>query len=262
MVAYTSIVLTLEQFKIAVADLGGRYSAPKVSKASVDLANILDDSSRRKRKERFSTPTKKPQAKSTPAKSTPRRNKRGGDDVETSAVETETTDVEQSGKKRRRAATRARKVSSSTEEDSTLVATPKSSQKRVRRPSKKEKAANNLFKGMNFLITRGTKPPAADDDKLWNETEDDDEEEEEDEDEDTIRADDEPKMSKSLLTKLVTEHGGRILSSFPCGKYEPTPQQVVVLSDRHCQTMTYLLGVAYKFPLVHFKWAQESVAAG
>ena len=54
----------------------------------------------------------------------------------------------------------------------------------------------------------------------------------------------EPKFNKSELRKKIQENGGQVLSKFP-GEKEKIPEHVVVISDRMCRTMTYLLSVAY-----------------
>ena len=56
----------------------------------------------------------------------------------------------------------------------------------------------------------------------------------------------EPKFNKSELRKKIQENGGQVLSKFP-GEKEKIPEHVVVISDRMCRTMTYLLSIGKVF---------------
>ena len=56
----------------------------------------------------------------------------------------------------------------------------------------------------------------------------------------------EPKFNKSELRKKIQENGGQVLSKFP-GEKEKIPEHVVVISDRMCRTMTYLLSIGKIF---------------
>ena len=50
-----------------------------------------------------------------------------------------------------------------------------------------------------------------------------------------------------------------MLSEFP-GAKSPVKAGLMVISDRQCSTMTYLLGVAYKFRLLSYLWITQCVA--
>ena len=50
-----------------------------------------------------------------------------------------------------------------------------------------------------------------------------------------------------------------MLSEFP-GAKSPVKAGLMVISDRQCSTMTYLLGVAYNFRLLSYLWITQCVA--
>jgi hypothetical protein len=67
-------------------------------------------------------------------------------------------------------------------------------------------------------------------------------------------------FSRGRLAQVVRSRGGIVLDEFP-GERKAVPSDVIVLSDRHCKTMTYLLAVAYGFPRVNFLWVRDCLKA-
>ena len=61
-------------------------------------------------------------------------------------------------------------------------------------------------------------------------------------------------MNRTTLKKKIQDHGGKVLDKFPSGDDEKIPNNIVILSDKACKTMTYLLGIAYGFPTINFVW--------
>ena len=70
----------------------------------------------------------------------------------------------------------------------------------------------------------------------------------------------EPKFNRKELVKKIEDNGGKVLKKFP-GEKEKIPENVVLLSDRKCQTMTYLLSIAYGFERVNFMWVHNCITA-
>ena len=103
----------------------------------------------------------------------------------------------------------------------------------------------------------GARPKEEPDSKVWEETS---EEEEEGGGED-LNASSTPRFSRSGLRSALESQGGSVLPSFPSGSSssEPVPSDLVVLSDDHCQTMSYLFAIAYGFPLVSYHWVHECI---
>ncbi len=155
-------------------------------------------------------------------------------------------------------------MSTTTDEEATLVASPSTSApSRPRRgrgsrtPAGRRGEKPPVFVGMTFLVTQGTRPQEEASSKMWTETED------EEEQEGDIKKSNEPRaFSKSGLRQMITENGGRVLSAFPDGANEPIPADVVIISDRTCQTMTYLLAIVYRYARVNYIWVHDSIHAG
>jgi hypothetical protein len=239
-VSYKMVHLTLEQVKKIKQDLG----EATIKNADVSLDNLLTG------KRRTRTPSKR----TTPAASkgsTPRssRGKRGGANVETSVAEEEELEAVPSKAKKQLAFKRGSKKSlpaSTTSEDEDV--------------KKTTKPRNKIFKGLTFLLTQGKNIPVEDkadaDDEpsgrnaMDSETEADD------------RADqlEVLVLNKTLLQTIIQTHGGHVLDSFP-GEKEKIPSHVIVISDRYCRTMTFLLAVAYGFERINFHWIHNCVAA-
>lgn len=108
-----------------------------------------------------------------------------------------------------------------------------------------------LFNGMHFLLTQGTRLDIENDDYLETETE-------EDSDHYQSLEEDCNRFSRSELRNLISENGGTVLDAFP-GSKEVIPKELIVLSDRACETMTFLLAVTYGFPRVNYLWVKDSV---
>ena len=168
----------------------------------------------------------------TPVKSTRKRNtKKSGENIETSAQD---DDSEIEPKKKSN--------DSTSEDDST---------KKYRRGRLPRKA---LFKNFVFLLTQGTK--ALEDDALEH-GESAMETETEDDEEDKLE---EVKFDRKLLKQKILDNGGKVLEKFP-GEKEKIPENVIVVSDRVCRTMTYLLSIAYGFERVNFMWIHNCITA-
>ncbi len=91
---------------------------------------------------------------------------------------------------------------------------------------------------------------------MESETEADDDEDEE-EPENNLST---PAFERSKLKQILAQHGGQVLGQFP-GDKDKIPENLIVLSDRSCRTMTYLLAIAYGFQRVNFLWVLNSVSA-
>jgi len=162
----------------------------------------------------------------TPIKTpTKKRAKKGGEHVETSAQsESDRSPTE-----------------NTSDEDKT---TPK----RTRLPRKP------LFKNLCFLLTQAKEKENVEKQDLGESAIDSETEDEEDENLE------EPKFNRNELKKKILENGGKVLPKFP-GEKEKIPEHVIVISDRMCRTMTYLLSVAYGFERVNFMWIQNCITA-
>lgn len=163
----------------------------------------------------------------TPVKtSTKKRAKKGGEHVETSA-HSESDQTSQ--------------MENTSDEDKT---TPK----RTRMPRKP------LFKNMCFLLTQAKEKENSVEHDLGESAMDSETEDEEGE------KLEEPKFDRNELKKKIEDNGGKVLTKFP-GEKEKIPEHVVVISDRMCRTMTYLLSIAYGFERVNFMWIYNCVTA-
>lgn len=69
----------------------------------------------------------------------------------------------------------------------------------------------------------------------------------------------EPKFDKSSLKQTILKHGGKVLDSFP-GVKEPIPNDLIILSDRSCRTMTYLLAITYGYRKISFQWIHDCIS--
>ena len=86
---------------------------------------------------------------------------------------------------------------------------------------------------------------------MESETEDDDEE---------VEKIEENKFNRKELVKKIENNGGKVLKKFP-GDKEKIPEHVILISDRMCETMTYLLSIAYGFERVNFMWIHNCTTA-
>ena len=93
---------------------------------------------------------------------------------------------------------------------------------------------------------------------MESETEDDDEE---------VEKIEENKFNRKELVKKIEDNGGKVLKKFPGDKEKISHiryhryQHVVLISDRMCGTMTYLLSIAYGFERVNFMWIHNCTTA-
>ena len=80
------------------------------------------------------------------------------------------------------------------------------------------------------------------------------------EDDDEVEKLEEKKFKKNELKQKIQDNGGKVLTKFP-GDKEKIPEHLVVISDRMCRTMTYLLSIAYGFERVNFMWVHNCITA-
>lgn len=244
LVSYDKIFLNTDQTKIIQKALGGPWTASTASStgAEISLDNIVDSGRRRGAKVGSLLASPLSTANRTPNR-TPRGRKRGGVHVETSAVDTE---VEDSAKKSisttiKRKSTR-RRILQTTDEETNDEA---NGSETVRSTNGKSLA---LFKGMKFILTQGTKTSNDNYDTETDETSD----------LDRSRNDIEEHFDRLEIAELIRQHGGTVLKTFP-GAHQSIPNELHVISDRECRTMTYLLSVAYGFPRINYRWISDSV---
>ena len=110
--------------------------------------------------------------------------------------------------------------------------------------------ASKLFKDMVFVLTQGSHPDlnTSVTSNLESETEP-----ETHEPSTSTNGFDRPHVKR-----LILENGGTVLDEFP-GPKAPVVPGLIIVSDRHCLTMTYLLGVSYKFRCISYLWILQSV---
>ena len=142
---------------------------------------------------------------------------------------------------------------------------------------------SSLFKGMNFVLTQGTRPaPVEESNKDLNTSLTSALESETEPEPDVAGTSSSSQFVRSALSKTITDNGGKsvrpflstlyktnvvctflhsgtVLSEFP-GAKSPILAGLIVVSDRHCSTMTYLLGVAYKFKILSHLWVSQCVS--
>ena len=140
---------------------------------------------------------------------------------------------------------------------------------------------SSLFKGMNFVLTQGTRPaPVEEGNKDLNTSLTSALESETEAEPDVAGTSSSSQFVRSALSKTITDNGGKsvpfyvhlvqnkrfaflhpgtVLSEFP-GAKSPIVAGLIVVSDRHCSTMTYLLGVAYKFKILSHLWVTQCVS--
>ena len=117
--------------------------------------------------------------------------------------------------------------------------------------------AEELFKGMSFILTQGTRPRSIGQDHyMETETEESELNTSAATDAADIKA---PTFNRANLKKTIEEHGGTVLATFP-GSKRPLPKELIILSDRCCETMKFLLAITYGYPRLNFLWVEHSVA--
>ena len=174
----------------------------------------------------------------TPIKSTPRRTKKGGSAVETSVHSAE-EEIIPSVQKRKKSTNRRKTKEQESQPNTSTTEDDAAVKEKTRKRGRPKKASNQMiFKGMVFLLTQGKNVPK--DEYSNNEFESAmEEEEEEEENEMSIL-----EFDKKRIRKLLTEFGGKVLDKFPGDKDKIQPN-IILISDRYCKTMTYLLAIAY-----------------
>ena len=175
----------------------------------------------------------------TPIKSTPRRTKKGGSAVETSVHSAE-EEIIPSVQKRKKSTNRRKTKEQESQPNTSTTEDDAAVKEKTRKRGRPKKASNQMiFKGMVFLLTQGKNVPK--DEYSNNEFESAMEEEEEEEEENEMST---LEFDKKRIRKLLTEFGGKVLDKFPGDKDKIQPN-IILISDRYCKTMTYLLAIAY-----------------
>ena len=227
-ISYKKIQISTEQMKKIQNGYGGAPSenSRNTVAADVSLDNLM-------------TSKRTPKKTVSPIKSTPRRTKKGGSAVESSIHSEE--EIMPSVQKRKKSTNRRKTKdqeppNTSTTEDDAAAAVKEKTRKRGR---PKKSSTPMIFKGMVFLLTQGKNVPT--DENSQNELESAMEEEKEEEEENEMST---LEFNKKRVRKLLTEYGGKVLDKFP-GDKDKIPAKVILISDRYCKTMTYLLAIAY-----------------
>ena len=114
-----------------------------------------------------------------------------------------------------------------------------------------------IFDDYTFIITQGTRKSQEEEYYLETETED---ESDLNRSFNQVEALVEPSLKRRELKEMIENNGGRVLASFPGPQQSfPTNQNLVVLTDKACETMTFLLAIAYNYPRLHYQWVKDSV---
>lgn len=189
----------------------------------------------------------------TPVKTTPKRGKKGGSAIETSVNEEEESEAKQLKKTRRTRSKLAKLI-----EEKAIIGSSTEDEERTRSKPRKgsSRPTSDLFKDMVFVLTQGKGKPN-DDDLNHGASAMETETESEVDDRENFDA---LKFDKLALSKLIKDNGGKVLEKFS-GEKEKVPANLIVISDRFCRTMTYLLGVAYGCERVNFVWIHNCVTA-
>ena len=80
-------------------------------------------------------------------------------------------------------------------------------------------------------------------------------------------------FDRKKLKECILKHGGVVLSEFPGGTHSPFPQplltengqeipKLVVVSDRYCHTMSFLLAIGFGIVRVSHLWVLQSITEG
>ena len=212
---------------------GGFPGTPKAKLANVSLDNLVTG----KRRSKPVTPMK-----DTPTTSkTPKKRGAAGSNVETSAAEDCSSKNMSVKKKLRKRATDKRNTD--------LPLTTDDEERLGQSGSKK----SNLFKGLFFMITQGTKGNLDESDLSM------DSETEEEDAADNLK---EEVLDKKSLRKKIIEHGGTVLAKFPDQTKEKISSNIIVVTDRMCRTLTYLSAIAFGFERINFTWILNCISAG
>ena len=140
------------------------------------------------------------------------------------------------------------------------------------------KSLNQLFEGLHFVLTQGSKTPSADQRNIV-ETDMTSAMETETEGEmvDAIPKESSPSeafgFDRKKLREVIVKHGGVVLEAFPGGTHTPFPQpyitdngqqvsKLVVVSDRYCQTMSFLLAIGFGIIRISHLWVLQSATEG
>jgi len=72
------------------------------------------------------------------------------------------------------------------------------------------------------------------------------------------------KFVKSEIREIITACGGRVLQEFPTQEdlHETVNEERVTIADRMCLTMTYLLSLAHRVPVVSYKYIHDCQSSG
>lgn len=252
-VPYSQVHLSDGQAKKIMADLGPVWRAKSIvssTGADISLDNLVDG-----KRTRCKTP------KPTTKVATPRR-KKGGDNVDTSLADDTSGCEVGSGAKRtpRKLTFSIKNVPSTTEEES-----PKKKENKRKKGMRKQVENSlsdydptQLFHGLVFLLTQGRHLPQGEEGGFATsglETETESELDPLDNNLESLT------FNKKLLKKIISDHGGSVLDEFPGEKQKQVPSQVIVISDRNCRTMTFLLAIGFGYQRINFVWVHNSVSA-
>ena len=196
-VGHNGMHLSLEQWTEIRNEIKEIEPSKKVAMADVSLDNVICG----KRKSKPLTPIKE---------TTPRR-KRGGSNVETSATETEISEM--SEKKRQR-----KRVAAKRNENLPVTTTDDNEEKAKNDKTEMKKKGSAIFKNYIFLITQSTHRETEDFSAMDTETENDED------DDETLR--EEEVLNRAALKKQILEHGGHVLMRFPDREKEKIPSNV------------------------------------
>ena len=229
-VSFLNIFLTDKQAKKIKGELGGKWSRPEVRPGDLDLNNVICEDGDKRTLRR-----------------TPRR-KKGGEHVETSAADTE---ADSPKKDREKAARKKGGVPAKLKRR--LLETSEEEESELEELKDNWKGRETLFKGIEFVITKGTRKEISDAySTVDTEADSDDEDRDDDAEQETF--------SRSKIRKMLIACGGKVLEEFPGGKKPiPPSPNLYVLSDRARETMTFLLAVTYGCRRLHVNWVKDSI---
>jgi len=297
LVSYKKVHLTNDQAKEIKSELGAlwRDGGGRPSKTNADLS--LDNLLTGKRRSKLSSKTDdSTQGPSTPSRKSGRTVKRGGHLVETSVNEDEGENVlnraktpakkttgkhtfvtprTRTPKTIKEQALKALTPLDTTEDEAPIIGTPtkrgrpRTKNKDTPKKGSKSEESNqsprksvwisSLFKGLTFVLTQGAHPVSEPKDLNTSMTSALESETETEQQADDAQSVKNTGFIRAAITQTIIENGGVVLSEFP-GAKSPVKAGLMVISDRQCSTMTYLLGVAYKFRLLSYLWITQCVA--
>ena len=146
-----------------------------------------------------------------------------------------------------KSSSRARSARNPAISESRETASPKSSS------SRRSKKILEIFSGHAFVLNTSSQRPLPMTDV----------EEEDFTDSEFVASNATPRFDKRKLTEIIIMNGGEVLEDFPT-QISPAPtldRTLIVVSDRHSLTMTYILALADSVPIVSHLFIYDCVAA-